>query len=443
MSVIERKFAIWLVLLLTVSAALRIYGLGTPYEMMFDETHYVPAAQVMGGLKDHPGMGAWSSHRLIGRSPDVNFSHPPAGKLLIALSMVLFGDHPFGWRILSALAGVLAVWIMVLIGKRLGLTPAAQLLLGWLIASDGLHLTISRLAMLDSFLFLFALMSVHGVLLCRRRAAPAVVVYIAASLGAALATKESALNVVAAVMLLQVFFGSPALSIKQRLILSVALGAGSLAFYGLSGFYYIGHGFSPLEWVQFRAEVITKLVNPLAEHRYGSSPWQWLIAQKPVWIYWKDFSDKIIGIVATGNLIFWWLFLPAGLLVLYRILRRREGIFCKVKGMAPGEWAGAFGMVWFVGLTVPVSLMVARRVGFLYHHLPAIAPMAVVLAGVVDASPSMLSGKSLGRFQHFRPIVLCGVFIATLIQLLVFLPVLLGLPMSRAMYEFLRIFTGV
>ena len=330
MSISTTKYRVLLILLLFLAAGLRIYALGAPDELMFDETHYVPSAQTMAGTKPHPGMGAWASHELIGRSPDTNFSHPPLGKLIIAAGILAFGDHTFGWRITSALAGVLSIFILVLIGRGLGLTPAGQLLCGWLVAVDGLHISITRLAMLDGFLFLFSVMAVHGVLKYRKSQNPWSVVYIAASLGAALSVKESALNVVAAVMLLLVLFGPETESLKRRLLIASAVGVGGLAFYGMSGFYYVKNGFSPIEWVQFRAQVITKLVNPLADHRYGSKPWLWLFGQKPVWIYWHEANNVVTGIVAIGNLVFWWLFLPISLLFLSSV-KRTSSIFHQIK----------------------------------------------------------------------------------------------------------------
>ena len=86
--------------------------------------------------------------------------HPEVGKWLIALGEKAFGMDPFGWRVMSAVAGAL----MVLVLCRLVLRLTGSLLLGCvaglLLTLDGLHFVLSRLALLDIFLALFLLCGV-------------------------------------------------------------------------------------------------------------------------------------------------------------------------------------------------------------------------------------------------------------------------------------------
>src|SRR6187551_477548 len=64
--------------------------LTVPTTPFFDEVHYLPAARAILALS-HPA----------------NPEHPPLGKELLALGIALFGDRPFGWRIMPVLFGTL------------------------------------------------------------------------------------------------------------------------------------------------------------------------------------------------------------------------------------------------------------------------------------------------------------------------------------------------
>ena len=59
----------------------------------FDEVHYLPAA------REFLTLGTF-----------INREHPLVGKELIALGIALFGDNPWGWRLLPTLFGTLALF---------------------------------------------------------------------------------------------------------------------------------------------------------------------------------------------------------------------------------------------------------------------------------------------------------------------------------------------
>ena len=82
-------------------------------------------------------------------------THPPLGKVLISWCIALFGMTPFGWRFAGAMAGVLMLPGMYLLGhllirKKWGGTAAMGLM-----ALDLMHFTQTRIATIDSFVVLF------------------------------------------------------------------------------------------------------------------------------------------------------------------------------------------------------------------------------------------------------------------------------------------------
>jgi dolichyl-phosphate-mannose--protein O-mannosyl transferase len=148
-----------------VAAILRLVGLGHPPGKIFDETYYA---------KD-----AWG---LVERGVEWNFKengpsyvvHPPLGKWLIGLGEWAFGYHDaetnvtaagaitttspeFAWRISAAIAGILSVLILTRVARRLFHSTTLGCAAGLLMALDGMHLVLSRTALLDIFLMLFVL----------------------------------------------------------------------------------------------------------------------------------------------------------------------------------------------------------------------------------------------------------------------------------------------
>ncbi len=87
------------------------------------------------------------------------WTHPPLGKVLIMLSIRLFGMTPFGWRFAGALAGVLMVPAMYLMGRLLFQKTRYAFLAAFIMAFDMMHLGQTRLATIDSFAVLFILLA--------------------------------------------------------------------------------------------------------------------------------------------------------------------------------------------------------------------------------------------------------------------------------------------
>lgn len=86
-------------------------------------------------------------------------SHPPLGKVLIAFAISIFGMTPFGWRFAGAMAGVLMLPGMYLLGKMLTKRRITAFAAMFLLAVDCMHFTQTRIATIDSFVVLFILWS--------------------------------------------------------------------------------------------------------------------------------------------------------------------------------------------------------------------------------------------------------------------------------------------
>ena len=82
-------------------------------------------------------------------------SHPPLGKVLMSASVAVFGMTPFGWRFAGALAGILMLPGMYLLGKQLTKRTSIATFSCLFMALDCMHLTQTQIATIDSFPVLF------------------------------------------------------------------------------------------------------------------------------------------------------------------------------------------------------------------------------------------------------------------------------------------------
>ncbi|HXW84754.1 MAG TPA: phospholipid carrier-dependent glycosyltransferase, partial [Candidatus Binataceae bacterium] len=123
----------WMILagLLIVGAGTRLWRLWQPPEIVFDEVHFVGQAR----------------HYLHGET--FRDPHPPLAKLVIAVGILLFGDHPWSWRLGNAILGTLLLAITYLLGRRMFHSRLAAALAAGAVLFDGIYLVDSRYACID------------------------------------------------------------------------------------------------------------------------------------------------------------------------------------------------------------------------------------------------------------------------------------------------------
>ncbi|MCK2213252.1 phospholipid carrier-dependent glycosyltransferase [Actinomadura sp. ATCC 31491] len=166
----------WLgpLLVAVFGGVLRFARLDVPRAVVFDETYYAKDAysllrhgveRAMQGDAKNPV----ADRNLIAGNLDIFrhcaepadcaafVAHPPLGKWMIAVGEWLFGMTPFGWRFSAALAGTLSILVLARAARRMTRSTLLGCLAGLLLALDGLHLVLSRTALLDVFLMFWVL----------------------------------------------------------------------------------------------------------------------------------------------------------------------------------------------------------------------------------------------------------------------------------------------
>ena len=147
-----------------LALCLRLWHLGTPKVLAFDETYYAKDSWslLLFGYARDAAEGA-NERILAGETTGIFTNeptwvvHPDGGKWLIAGGIDLFGMTPFGWRFAAVVAGSLMVLVLARLTLRLTGSIAFACLAGLLLTIDGVHFVMSRLALLDIFLALWLL----------------------------------------------------------------------------------------------------------------------------------------------------------------------------------------------------------------------------------------------------------------------------------------------
>ena len=416
------------------AAAVRLVGLTTPAGLVFDEIFY--ARNACRFVIDTAQCGI---------DDLVSGAHPPLGNWLIGIGIRLFGYDEFGWRITSAVAGILSVALLYLLVRRLlaGGVPAPAATVGAtaaaaLLASDFLHLVQSRVAMLDALVTLFVIAAVLFVVVDggRRRGPRAEDLDAAGwlrrlalgrpwrlaaglALGAGNAVKWSAGYVAVGLVVLLVAWevaasrdaddgqtgGSTAFgrALRRELLPSlVLLGMVPMIVYVAS---YIGRVDGVREILEHQRAMLRFHVGLAGDHPYESAPWSWLLLKRPVAYSFMDGAGAYREVLAIGNPLTWWAGAAALLAIAVRWVRsgaglaRPEGALLVVALSTYLPWLILSGsrsqvFIWYLLPTLP----------FLYGALGLMAALAWrstagrITAGVVAAAVA-------ASFVFFYPVL--------------------------------------
>lgn len=362
--------------LLAVSFALRMFRLAGPDgALIFDEKYYVNAARVILGIP--PGQGVYQE-RAFGLDP--NTEHPPLAKLVVAGSMLLLGDNPFGWRIPSVLLGTASLLLLYGIARRLGADAYTGLLAASLLAFDNLAFVHSRIFTLDIFQLAFMLLGLYWYLGGRATLAGvgfalAALCKIGGVFGLLALAGYEALRLLRGEQPWPVGWGPAAWRLTR---MGITFGLAFLLLLGVMDRAWVGYA-QPLEHLERIFTYGTTLRRSDGPSGIESHPWQWLWNEVQI-PYLKveqqvKVGDEIresrtlvlfLGAMNPYVLQLW----PLGLsFAAYTWWRRR------------GEAnLGAWGLAWFVFTYAPfyVAILLGQRIVYLFYFLPTLPAVALM-----------------------------------------------------------------
>lgn len=375
----------------------RIGLVPAPY---FDEVHYVPAARA-----------------LLEGSGWLNREHPPLGKELIALGMMMLGDSPLGWRIMPALAGALTLFAAMRALWFASHARFATIAYGILLTSGGFLFVQARIAMLDGFMAAFLMVALWQLAAAVRQPETGRLRLAIAgiALGLSLGAKWNVAPLVMlpgiAFLIARVAAGRRRLLLSQRGIpvpgLSLAeaalwLGLIPLLVYWATFLPVAGLAAQPLDPASFLAlhyEVIALQQSVTEAHPYQSTWLQWVLNTRPIWYLYEPVAGVQRGIVLLGNP----LTMLAGLPAL---------AWCLWAGMRERRW-DALSVAVLYGAALGLWLVAPKPVQFYYHYfLPnlfLLAALALLLDGFWHKRTRWLAlglpAASLALFAWFYPIL--------------------------------------
>ena len=94
-------------------------------------------------------------------------THPPLSKLLVTLSVLLFGglghgDNSWGWRFLDVVFGAIVVMLLYAFAKRVTGSTIFASIASFLLLCDGMHFVQSRIGTPEGFVIVFSLGAVYA-----------------------------------------------------------------------------------------------------------------------------------------------------------------------------------------------------------------------------------------------------------------------------------------
>ncbi len=388
---------------------------------LFDEQEYVPEYQhyTNSTYFDEIYHARTAFENLEGVYP-YEVSHPPLGKLIIAIGIQLFGMTPFGWRFSGTLFGILMLPVMYIFIKKLfGRTSVAACGTA-IFAFDFMHFTQTRIATIDTYAVFFILLMYLFMYLYitggRLR-------YFAMSglfFGLGAASKWTCIYAGAGLAVLwliywirhfelNAFLKNCAFCVVFFILIPAAIYYASYYPYGAArgmnglGMYFTSDYASIV--LDNQKFMFTYHSGVTAEHPYSSRWWQWIVDDRPILYYLKYFDDGTrSSFGAFLNPVLCW----GGLAAM---------VICAVLLVKRHDEASMLIIVGYFAQLLPWLFI--TRTTFEYHYFPSSVFLVLALCRVFSLIRE--NNAKNWRFSVY------GFTVLSLVVFALFYPVLSGL----------------
>ncbi len=363
----------YLIAILVLASTLRLVNLGYPSAYIFDEVYHAFTAREY--LHGH--IDAWEWWTTPPEGVAYEWTHPPVAKYGMWAGMKIFGENSFGWRVGSAIFGVISILGIYLLVISVTKNKQVALISAFLVSIEGTHLAQSRIAMNDIYMLCFYIWSLY--LAVKSRWKGSAILY-----GLALASKWSALYGVIPLAVIYLHENNPLhwklKSTILHIFFAIRLLLIALSIYVLTFAPFITAGHSWAQLWELHRQMWYYHTHLVATHDYQSTPKEWIFAVRPVWYFVHYTEGKIENIYVQGNPLILWFGLVAFVLGLRHLLKFKHSIFILLYSIFTFPW------------------IFSPRIMFFYHYMPSATFLCVILAWFLYELPKNIRNVLLVLF---------------------------------------------
>ena len=335
-----------LIIILLISTFLRLYRLDDPNKYVFDEVyHAFTAKEFLMGHKE-----AWEYWTTPPAGVAYEWTHPPLAKEIMAASMFFVNSqNAWAWRLPGALFGILNIYLVYLLGKKLLNNEPASLIAAFVFSIDGLNFVQSRTGMNDIYYVTFMLLCI--LLLLNRRFFLSAII-----LGLALSSKWAAVYSYLIII--------PIVIVRKdfRKILYFLIIPPVVYLISYIPFFILGHDFTV--FINLQKQMWWYHTNLRATHSYSSPWWSWPLNLYPIWYFVDYQKEKIANIFSSGNPVIFWVGAAAIILTGWEALKKRSFLLAVL-------------VLGFLAFWLPWAA--SPRIMFLYHFSPSVPFLSLAL----------------------------------------------------------------
>lgn len=400
---------------------------------------------------------ARTAYEHINFMPPYENTHPPLGKLIIAIGILIFGNSPFGWRFSGTVFGIIMLPVIYIFAKKLFKKTKVATFVMVLFSLDFMHFAQTRIATIDVYVTLFIIlmfMFMYKYTLMSFYDTPLLKTFVPLGLSGvffSLAVASKWTGIYGGAGLCIIFFASIgkrvyeyykikesefatdeeklAVSVMPKYVMLTVLFCVvffvivPVLIYCASYIPYLKapgmNGIKSIIDNQF--SMFDYHANLKATHPYSSYWYQWPVMIRPVWYYTNNITENLRQtIVSLGNPVIWW----AGLGGLY---------FVFAMALKKRELSHTFLAIAFLAQFLP-WVGVSRCV-FLYHYFPSV-PFVILTLGCIYNHALSDNCESINKNKADR-VALFFVCLAAALFIL-FYPALSGLAVPEFYIDMLR-----